>query len=181
MKKYVKMYIGDAPEEFCKGDYERRRYYYKCLAFAALLVAQNRTYTGYKELNKVGINADDLIWLGFIQEPQENGSYKVLCSEEVIPWHRKNAKVFYLDTSTFGSINVTDLIWTGHNSFCSDFLWDEESWKSYDVYSFNSLPKTAQQWFLNIVRGGDLKIPASKLLTVLINKVQCDQTNKEKD
>ncbi len=55
--EYVRILIGDVPDRFI----DRKRDFYRCLAFSALLVSQNRTYTGYKELDKVGIDPDDLI------------------------------------------------------------------------------------------------------------------------
>lgn len=79
MIPYIKIQLGDIPARFNS----RKRDFYRCLSFTALLLAQDRRYTGYKELNKVCIDADDLIWLGIIREPQENGSYMVNYLTEV--------------------------------------------------------------------------------------------------
>lgn len=162
MKPYVPIDLGEVPAWF----YDRERDFYRCLAFAALLVAQEREWTGYKELEYVSIDADDLMILGIIGSINKSGSYKVHIKHKVTYNGKRDSEEYWLDTTAFGRTNITDTL-IDKNSV---WLIDSATFTSYDDFKFNSLPKKAQDWFLRTVQFG-LRCPAEELLDKLIWKI----------
>lgn len=161
---YIRILIGDIPEKFIY----RKRDFYRCLAFTALLVSQNRKYTGYKELNKVGVDPEDLIWLDIISLPTEKGAFSLNVWNAVTYSPLKNPVPYYLDTSAFGQVNVTDVLLTRD----SQWLYDLDAWTYYDEKLLTQLDTGMRQWFLKIVSTGRLCCPASELIQRCIIKHQ---------
>lgn len=52
MLAYVRIELGDIPDRFVGNE----RNFYKCIAFGAVMMANFRKYTGYKEIESCGIN-----------------------------------------------------------------------------------------------------------------------------
>lgn len=162
MKNYVKINLGSIPKSF-KG---RELDFYKCLAFATIMVAQEREWVGYKELEKAKIDADDLVELDIISLPTEKGTYKLYRNDKVTYKDNFVYETYWLDTFVIGKAKLSGVIMDRDPKWMTT----SEEFLAYDQEQYDALPKCWQNWFRKTLNC-DLDCPAKDLLEKLTIKL----------
>lgn len=162
MLAYVRIELGDIPDRFAGNE----RSFYKCIAFAAVMLANYRKYTGYKEIESCGINWEDLKYLGIISNPSSTGAFYLKMESKVTYKQLKKANLFYLDTACLGIAKVTDVLMNRD----SMWLYDEESWNEYDPAILTELPKEEQRHIKKKIDYDLLNEPAQSYIDKVVMK-----------
>lgn len=162
-KKYITVSLGDAPR-FFEG---RERDFYRCVNFAALMVARGRSATGYKEIANCKINPEDLQILGIIGNPSENGVYLVNCQYEV--GLGNNRKKYHLDADIYDRRlfkgNTTDIFVNKD----PEYLIPDKEWQTFSKEKYDMLTDEEKRNFIKVCRR--INMPARDVLNqMLLNK-----------
>lgn len=128
--------------------------------------AQNRRYTGYKELEE---NEIDLDWFLSVTGSEVNSKGAIYVQSFSLYWlfhFNLPRTTYYLDTDIFfqeediiGAFKTRDPVW----------FMKEDEYKQYNEELFEKLPPTLKRWFLKTVKFGS-DVPAQDLLEATYKK-----------
>lgn len=162
MLNYVRIELGDIPDRFTG----REKDFYRCIAFAAVMLANHRNYTGYKEIESCVLNWEDLNYLGLISNPSAAGAFFLKCENKVTYKQIKRAKMFYLDTSCIKVTKVSDVLITKEPMW----LYDEARWNDFDTALVAELPKETIKSIKKKIEFDLLDIPAQEYVDKIVTK-----------
>lgn len=151
---YSKIIILDLPDDISDKDL-------LLVIFMVRMAVKNREYTGYKEIDKAGIDLDYFLERtstkvnkkGCVKIDMKFINHFIIHSFTAISRYYLDTDIFKYEYDIFGAFKRRDPVWfTSYNDY-----------NTYDEELLKELPEDLQKWFLRRLKKGTLT-PAQELL-----------------